>query len=333
MQKWIIFLLLIITGILVYFNLVPGSKQSLVSPLSQQIVQTVTKPLQKYSFPNLKNTIPQASQIELTSVLEEQPAYIAHLFTYIAEGKHMTGQLNEPQMATPSGGFPVIILIRGYVDKEIYQTGIGTKNAAAYFAKNGYVTLAPDFLGYGGSDNPENDILAERFARPLHIMDLLASLNSVSFINPNRVGIWAHSNGGQIALSVLEITGKPIPTVLWAPVSKPFPFSVLFYTDEAPDQGKSLRKTIADFEQIYDAYEFTLDKYWDWLAAPLELHQGTADAAVPIAWSDELNTTLRDLKKDITYFTYPGADHNLRPGWDLAVTRNLAFFNSHLPED
>jgi hypothetical protein len=34
------------------------------------------------------------------------------------------------------------------------------------------------------------------------------------------------------------------------------------------------------------------------------------------------------MKKDITYFTYPGADHNLAPiGWSTAVQRSLNFFN------
>ena len=36
--------------------------------------------------------------------------------------------------------------------------------------------------------------------------------------------------------------------ILWAPVSKPFPYNILYYTDEAEDRGKWLRGEIAKFE-------------------------------------------------------------------------------------
>ena len=44
---------------------------------------------------------------------------------------------------------PVIIQFRGYVERSIYQPGAGTKKTAEVFAKNGFISLAPDFLGYG----------------------------------------------------------------------------------------------------------------------------------------------------------------------------------------
>ncbi len=59
----------------------------------------------------------------------------------------MTGRLTIP---VGEGKFPIILMLRGYVDQEIYETGIGTKNAANYFSANGYITVAPDFLGYAG---------------------------------------------------------------------------------------------------------------------------------------------------------------------------------------
>ena len=57
--------------------------------------------------------------------------------------------------------------IRGYVDKEEYKTGVGTKNAAAVFAKNGYITIAPDFFGVAGSDDELVDTWTARFEKPM----------------------------------------------------------------------------------------------------------------------------------------------------------------------
>jgi dipeptidyl aminopeptidase/acylaminoacyl peptidase len=90
---------------------------------------------------------------------------------------------------------------------------------------------------------------------------------------------------------------------------------------------------VADFETIYDVFDFSLDKYWANITAPVQIHQGTADDAVPKTWSDQLVKNLEPNELDLTYFTYPGADHNLRPDWNAAVARSLAFFNQYLYGD
>ncbi len=142
--------------------------------------------------------------------------------------------------------------------------------------------------------------------------------------------IWAHSNGGQIALTTLEITGVNYPTVLWAPVSAPFPFSILYYTDEASDHGKSLRRELARFEEVYNSDLYSLTNYLDRIKAPIELNQGTADDAVPVAWSDNLAKTLKDNGLDLIYNKYPGADHQMTPLWNSVIQKDLEYFEKNL---
>ncbi len=223
-------------------------------------------------------------------------------------------------------------MIRGYVDKDKYATGVGTKDAAAVFARNDFITVAPDFLGYGASDpEPENE-LESRFLRPPAILQLLTSLPNLPQADSEKVFIWAHSNGGQIALSVSEISGRPIPAALWAPVSKPFPYSILYYTDEADDHGKYLRRAVADFESSYDSEEFSIINYFDWITAPVQIHQGTGDDSVPWQWSQQLTKELQNRNLDVKLYQYPGANHNLQPAssWNAAVSRDLQFFTSRL---
>jgi uncharacterized protein len=328
-----IVLLVILSTLLfidVYLRLIPNSSTSMVSPISNALEQIKDKPLEKYSFPNLKARTAQASEIKLESVLFEDPQYTAYLFSFITEDHRMTGQLNVPKTATPSAGFPVILMIRGYVDKATYQTGLGTKPAAAVYAKNGFVTVAPDYFGHGGSDDPPISVMGERVRRPLNTLDLIASLNSLSFVDHDRLGLWGHSNGGQLALSILEITGRPLPTTLWAPVTKPFPFSILFFTDEHSDQGKALRKTVATFETDYDVFDYSIDRHISDITAPIQLHQGTNDEAVPYRWSSDFVQSMKKIDKDIVFYTYSNADHNLRPGWDTVVARDLDFFAAKL---
>ena len=303
-----------------------------------------TKLWEKYTIDNLVKAEIKPGQFEIGDVIQQNETSASRYFylTFdpaIDSGKmqKVSGLINLPNRP---GTYPVIVMLRGYVDKEIYKTGTGTQRAGEYFAQNGMITIAPDFLGYGQSDPEAENSIESRFQTYTTALTLLASTESLNGelstvnrqlkANLTQIGLWGHSNGGQIALTILEITGKPYPTVLWAPVSKPFPYSILYYTDDFDDRGKALRKVIADFEKDYDTELFSLTNYLDRINAPLQIHQGTADDAVPQKWSDTLAENLKKLDKDVEYFVYPGADHNLLGGWQSAVNRSIEFYKNRL---
>lgn len=282
-------------------------------------------PYEKYSFENLAKRGGVASAIEVKG----------NKFYYYSEGKRISGEINRPSGSEPVG---IVVMARGYVDKEIYTTGIGTHNAAVYFAKNGYVTYAPDFSGYGESDPEDSNAMGARLVKPVEILDLIASIG-----RDKPIYLWGHSNGGQIMLSVAEIMGRRAlepesrgsgvkGVTLWAPVSKPFPYSILYYSDDASDSGKWLRGQIAEFEKDYDVFDYSIDKYLDWIKIPMQIHQGSSDEAVPKIWSDELAQSLRDKDKSLIYYVYPGADHNMKPNWDRVVVRDVEWFNYLIKE-
>ena len=321
----VLLILLMVSGIWWWLK---NKKQVILSPNAPWIF--VEKPLQKYSFPELRKQVFTPGEIRVEGDPTSLKASLgAGIFYYYVNGKKVSGKINQPTGIIPAGGWPVVIMVRGYVDKEIFQSGIGTQPAAAVFAKNGFLTLAPDFLGYGESDKAPENGLEERFLTPVTVLQLIASVKGLPNANPDKINIWAHSNGGQIALSVLEISGQAYPTVLWAPVSKPFPYSILYYTDQYEDNGKALRKLIAGFDAQYDSDEFSIHNYYDWIAATVSIHQGTADEMVPLKWSQDLAKTLTDKGKTAKLYIYPGADHNLAGGddsWNQAVQRSLEWF-------
>lgn len=309
------------------------SRESLpfFSPLAPNSSPLKPRIYDPYSFESLKKRSYKGDTIKLERTLGQHDTYTSYLFSFFSDGKKISGLANIPTATLSAAGFPVIVQVRGYVDREIYQTGVGTAPSGAVYAENGFITLAPDFLGYGESDETAKDSLLDRFENPIIVLNLLASIHTLPQADPNHIFFWGHSNGGQIALSVLEISGQAIPTTLWAPVTKPFPYSILYFTDESSDGGKYLRKIIADFErENYDVSKYSIGSYFSDITAPIQLHQGTADDAVPISWSDQFVQTLKKIDKDITYYTYEGADHNLRSGWDTVVARDIAFFRDHL---
>jgi len=300
---------------------------------SSPISPVIPRPLEKYTIENLAQTKVEKGEILLNEILEKNKNLNSYLFSFefdpTLQGKQIkkvTGQLNLP---AAKGSFPVIIMLRGYVDQENYQTGVGTKKAASVFAQNGYITIAPDFLGYGGSDKEAENIFETRFQTYTTVLSILESLHSIKEWDKKNIFLWGHSNGGQIALTVLEITGKDYPTTLWAPVTKPFPYSILYYTDEAEDKGKYIRRELAKFENLYDPDAYSIDQYFEKIKAPLQIHQGTADEAVPVAWSNDFVKKLESLEVDIDYYRYPGANHNLVPSWNRVVSRDLSFFKKH----
>lgn len=337
----VLILIVLLVGGILYLK---KQNYQIKSPIVKKVTQKITeKPLEKYSFPNLKKTTFKPSEITFGEVIEQDnKEIISRKFYYYTHDPadstrkyKVSGVINMPSKA---GTYPVIVMFRGFVERTEYQPGIGTNRGGLYFAQNGMITLAPDFLGYGESDKAEVGSIEERF---LTYPTAISLLNSVEKLNtaleatnsgkiisdPSKVGIWGHSNGGHIALSTLALTGKKYPTVLWNPVTKPFPYSILFFTDEYEDEGKALRKVIADFEKDYDVLEYSPENYYDWIEAPIQLHQGEADDAVPLKWSNQFHDAMEDKEKDIEYFTYPGADHNLMPnGWNRAAERSLNFY-------
>ncbi|EKE06284.1 MAG: putative peptidase [uncultured bacterium] len=289
---------------------------------------TKPKPLEKYSIENLSKTKFKFSKINIDE----------NIFDFQVDGKKVTGLINQP---IANDQRPVVVLLRGYVDQSIYQTGMGTKRVGEYFANNGYITLAPDFLGYGGSDSESENIFESRFQTYTTTLTLIASVTKENFPtwDDKNIFIWAHSNGGQIALTVLTVTGKDYPTVLWTPVTEAFPYSVLYYTNESDDEGKFIRSKLAKFEEDYVVDEFSFTNYLDRINAPIEYHWGTADDAISSEWRDRFLKRMKKLEKDVTNYNHSGADHNMimtssayhnmNPLWSEVILKTFQFFEKN----
>ena len=297
------------------------------------VTQVLPKPLEKYSIEGLSNAEFKEGKIELGEVLKEDKDFTSYKFSFefspdlSKDTKKISGLINIPK---GTGTFPVLLMFRGYVDQEIYETGMGTKNSGEFFARNGFVTIAPDFLGYAGSDDEAINIFESRFQTYVTALNLLSSVKSIELWDDKNIFIYGHSNGGQIALTILEESGVEYPTVLWAPVSKPFPYSILYYTDESADHGKLIRRELSNFEESYDVEKYSLTNYFSNIKAPIEIHQGTFDDAVPVSWTDTLVKNLEKLDIEVSYIKHSGSDHNMQPAWNIAIQNSLTFFKKHV---
>ncbi|MDR2767832.1 MAG: alpha/beta fold hydrolase [Treponema sp.] len=296
------------------------------------------KKLQSYPY--------RASPLLITSLASQTGEYYAYNFSYTSMGLTVTGRFGLPRRE--SGALKgIILMLRGHQHPQGYYTGKGTEYPARRYMQNGYAVIAPDFFGYAGSSPAPSPEEAHQLYSTINAVELYLSLASPSFsyaasvpaadraVLPSafkKIVMWGHSNGGQVALHLLEVTGKPIPTVLWAPVSLDFPDSVAHYQ-------KNRAAWVEAFKKNYPAADYSLRNYLGAIApgTPILLEQGTKDLAVPKAWSDALSAAIgaennsRQAREKIIldYKVYTGANHNLSPFWDTALPADVRFWDSH----
>ena len=66
------------------------------------------------------------------------------------------------------------------------------------------------------------------------------------------------------------------------------------------------------------------------ISGPLQLHHGTADTSVPLAFSEKLESQMKEAGKIVELYTYSGDDHNLSANLGIALNHSVEFFNKHL---
>ena len=227
---------------IILLAIIGGESWYIFNQLQPEKKVPTPKPLLAYTFENLRKTNFPATQITLGPVTAETADSFSQVFYFSVPqtpgSKTMlqaSGLMNIPKK---NGDYPVIVMFRGYIPDDAYQPGADTQPSASVFVKNGFITLAPDFLGYGRSASPSADPFENRFQTYTTALSLLSSLKTLNqalqtdyqatiSADLSKIGIWGHSNGGHIALATLAISGVTYPTVLWAPVSASFPYSIL----------------------------------------------------------------------------------------------------------
>ena len=124
----------------------------------------------------------------------------------------------------------------------------------------------------------------------------------------------------------LEIMGENIPTVLWAPMTNPFPASVLETASDLDDGGKLVIEAIEDFEKNYDIRRYAFENYYDWIEAPVVVHQGTGDYWCKLEWQEKVRDRMVEMGKEIKLYVWQGDDHNLSRNWEEVVERDIEFY-------
>jgi uncharacterized protein len=289
-------------------------------------VPVPTDPLEPYYVESLRRRAYPAGTITVVAPLERNAAYTRYLISYVSDGLRITGLMNLP---AGDGPFPVIILNHGYYDPVSYVPGDDTQPFADAFARQGYLTLAPDYRLYGGSDKGPDPY---RTGFAVDLINLIVSVKSLPQARADAIGLWGHSMGGGIALEALVINPPGLrAAALLAPMSGDIAenYSAIVATRGSAPMGPDWATAPQDDPTAFQ--QLSPINYLKYVSVPVQIHHGQGDAVVPPAWSARLAQALIDAGKDANLYLYPGAGHSFYGStWSLYLARNLEFFNTLL---
>jgi dipeptidyl aminopeptidase/acylaminoacyl peptidase len=279
------------------------------------------------------------SEITIEQQLDPGVNYQRYIASYFSDGLKIYALLTIPDGDRPETGWPVIVFNHGYIPPQIYQT---TERYVAYvdaFARNGYIVFKSDYRGHGNSEG----LPTGGYGTPDYTTDVLnavASLKRLPQADPNRIGMWGHSMGGQVTLRAMVVSKDIKAGVIWGGVVAPYPDLLHWFESRRPTAeptpsyagGRHWREEfIAQFGTPLQNPAFwaaiSPNSFLADISGPLQLHHGEADEEVPMQMSITLADEMRQAGKYVELYTYPNNEHNIYASFDLAMQRSVAFMD------
>lgn len=275
------------------------------------------------------------SGVVIEEILSSGSNYDRYIASYVSDGNKIYGLLTVPRTNKPDAGYPIIVFLHGYIPPEIYKT---TERYVAYqdnLARSGFITFKIDLRGHGNSGGEAQGAhFSEDYV--VDTLNAISSLKQHTDVNPNKIGVWGHSNGGQIGLRTMVVSEEVDAGVFWAGVVGSFEGMLETYNSKIPFlnlernspelvEQNGLPSENPEFWQQIDPYSYLSN------VGPIQLHHGTADTSVPVELSRQLRDALQKENRTVELYEYSGGDHDLsNPDFGPAMERTVEFFKKNL---
>lgn len=294
------------------------------------------------SIETMRGKTYSGSDITIGQTLPDGSNYHRYIVSYQSDGLKIFGLLTVPIGQKPEKGWPVIIFNHGYISPTQYSTENSYSSFVDEFAQAGYIVFKPDYRGNGNSQGSPIQI----YVSPGYLTDGMNAISSIKQFqdaDPQRIGVFGHSMGGNIILHELVISKEIKAASIMAGVVGDETDILAWWNQRIAaqsiigndmDTSHVVQRMVADHgtpssnPNYWNAIDPT--KYIADITAPVQIQVGTIDAAVPPSFSSSLRRELQSAGKNVDYREYSGADHNLSPDTSTVLAVTVAFFDKYL---
>jgi dipeptidyl aminopeptidase/acylaminoacyl peptidase len=298
-----------------------------------QTPEPTPTPLHPFAIEAMRAREYPGSNITIEEILTPGSNYQRYIVSYQSDGLKIYALMTVPDGEKPPTGWPVIVFNHGYISPEQYRT---TERYVAYqdaLARAGYITFKSDYRGHGNSEGTPSGHFGPGYT--IDVLNAVGSLKKYADADPNRIGMWGHSLGGEITLRAMVVSGEITAGVIWAGTVAPPSEQLGMWGGSGGGHGapSAPRELTEQFGTPQENPEFwtslSATSYLGYLSGPIQLQHGEADQEVPLGWSQALYEAINQAGKVVELYTYPGSDHNISQGFDLAMQRTIDFFNTY----
>lgn len=174
------------------------------------------------------------------------------------------------------------------------------------------------------------------------VLNLVEAVKRLPFLNPEAIGMWGHSMGGEITIKALVVSPDIKAAVLVALASADEADVYRLVKESQHDDVGALadlawlEQTFGTPDQNPEAYaKMSPLNYLGYVQAAIQIHHSEEDAHVPFAPSARLRDALVQAGKRAEFYSNPGQLHVFSADpelWAETMERVLAFFGRYLKE-
>lgn len=298
-------------------------------------------PFQELTIPYLRSRTYE-SQIGEMQKTTDAAEYVGYLTNYTSDGLQVNGYLTIPKGDRPLEGWPAIVFVHGYIPPASYKTLENYSAYVDYLAKNGFVVFKIDLRGHGESEGEARG----GYYSSDYVIDTLSAysaLQTLDFVNSQKIGIWGHSMAGNVVLR--SLASKPIipAIVIWAGAGYTYEdlqkYRIQDNSYQPPASDTVRQRMRAQLFNTYGQFSPTSSfwkqvvptNYLSDIKGAIQLNHAVDDNVVNIEYSRDLNSLLDKTSISHEFKEYSSGGHNISGNsFDQAMQNTVNFFKEHL---